>query len=131
MRRRHRSHPKRLSRPDENDDMDRILLTYTARFSAVIAVLAITTLTFAADSSPVAEENVTEDSVSPLNENGHLVDFRRDIAPILVHRCLDCHGPDDAKNDFRVDGHRLIISGECDQCVKSKRKRVRRKVDLI
>lgn len=36
-----------------------------------------------------------------------------------------------SKNNFRVDGHRLIINGECEACIKAKRKRVRRKVDLI
>ena len=44
-----------------------------------------------------------EDSVSPLTEDGRVVQFERDIAPILRDRCLDCHGPEDAKNDFRVD----------------------------
>lgn len=32
-----------------------------------------------------------------------LVDFRRDVQPVLEARCLACHGPDKAKNDFRVD----------------------------
>ncbi|PQO29200.1 hypothetical protein C5Y96_15750 [Blastopirellula marina] len=32
-----------------------------------------------------------------------LVDFRRDVQPVLEVRCLSCHGPDKAKNDFRVD----------------------------
>ena len=32
---------------------------------------------------------------------------------------------------FQVKGHRLIISGECEECLTAKRKRVRRKVDLI
>ncbi|MGV3483136.1 MAG: c-type cytochrome domain-containing protein [Planctomycetaceae bacterium] len=32
-----------------------------------------------------------------------VVDFQRDIVPILESRCLECHGPEDAKNDFRVD----------------------------
>ena len=32
-----------------------------------------------------------------------VVDFQRDIVPILVTRCLKCHGEEDAKNDFRVD----------------------------
>ena len=41
--------------------------------------------------------------VSPLDDDGNLVRFGRDIAPILLNRCLECHGPDDAKNDFRVD----------------------------
>lgn len=36
-----------------------------------------------------------------------------------------------AENHFKVAGHRLIISGVCEDCQKAKRKRVRRKVDLI
>ncbi|WDI42900.1 c-type cytochrome domain-containing protein [Bremerella sp. P1] len=32
-----------------------------------------------------------------------LVDFRRDVQPVLEARCLECHGPEKAKNDFRVD----------------------------
>lgn len=39
----------------------------------------------------------------PLNDDGHIVNFQRDIAPIFRTHCLECHGPDDAKNDFRVD----------------------------
>ena len=44
-----------------------------------------------------------ESDRSPLKHEGHLVDYARDIAPILRARCLECHGPEDAKNDFRVD----------------------------
>lgn len=40
---------------------------------------------------------------TPVDEDGRLVQFERDIAPILKANCLECHGPDDAKNDFRVD----------------------------
>jgi Fur family ferric uptake transcriptional regulator len=36
-----------------------------------------------------------------------------------------------ANNQFEVEGHRLIINGECEDCREVKRKRVRRKVDLI
>ncbi|MBA2115835.1 DUF2231 domain-containing protein [Bremerella alba] len=32
-----------------------------------------------------------------------LVDFRRDVQPVLLARCIECHGPEKAKNDFRVD----------------------------
>ena len=32
-----------------------------------------------------------------------LIDFRRDVQPVLEARCLECHGPEKAKNDFRVD----------------------------
>ncbi|MEZ6133792.1 MAG: c-type cytochrome domain-containing protein [Pirellulaceae bacterium] len=32
-----------------------------------------------------------------------LLDFKRDIQPILESKCLSCHGPEEAKNDFRID----------------------------
>ena len=32
-----------------------------------------------------------------------LLDFASDVQPILTTRCLQCHGPEEAKNDFRVD----------------------------
>ena len=40
-----------------------------------------------------------DESVSPVDDDGHLVRFQRDIVPIFRDRCLECHGPDDAKND--------------------------------
>lgn len=47
---------------------------------------------------------------SPLDDEGRLVRFERDVAPILRVRCLECHGPDDAKNDFRVDDYDSLLS---------------------
>ena len=32
-----------------------------------------------------------------------IIDFARDVSPILADKCLECHGPQEAKNDFRVD----------------------------
>jgi uncharacterized membrane protein len=32
-----------------------------------------------------------------------ILDFARDVQPILESRCQECHGPDEAKNDFRID----------------------------
>ena len=29
--------------------------------------------------------------------------FRRDLAPVLVQKCLVCHGPKKAKGSYRVD----------------------------
>ncbi len=29
--------------------------------------------------------------------------------PILATKCLECHGPDEAKNDFRVDDRELMM----------------------
>jgi mono/diheme cytochrome c family protein len=31
------------------------------------------------------------------------VDFNRDIQPIFIKRCYECHGPDKQKNDLRLD----------------------------
>ncbi len=31
------------------------------------------------------------------------VSFSRDIAPVLVQKCLACHGPEKSKGDFRLD----------------------------
>jgi uncharacterized membrane protein len=45
-----------------------------------------------------------------LDNNGRLVRFDRDIAPILRDKCLECHGPEDAKNDFRVDDVDSLMS---------------------
>ncbi len=41
----------------------------------------------------------------PMTARGEepVVVFQRDIAPILAQRCLDCHGPEQAQADFRVD----------------------------
>lgn len=44
----------------------------------------------------------------PLDEDGHVINFVRDVAPILRQRCLECHGPEDAKNDFRVDDQEIM-----------------------
>ena len=53
-----------------------------------------------AESSAVTSAS---DPSGPLDASGNLVAFERDIAPILRSRCLECHGPDVAKEDFRVD----------------------------
>ena len=47
-----------------------------------------------------------------------LIKFDRDIRPILTSKCIECHGPDDAKNDFRVDEKDVLLdyveAGELD-----------------
>lgn len=57
--------------------------------------------------SPVVADTV--DSPPILDESGRLIDFGRDIAPIFATRCLECHGPDDAKNDFRIDDSDRVL----------------------
>ncbi|WP_372724874.1 c-type cytochrome domain-containing protein [Novipirellula sp.] len=50
----------------------------------------------------ILEKNVSGPA-KILDDEGRMVNFQRDIAPIFVARCLECHGPKEAKNDFRVD----------------------------
>lgn len=57
----------------------------------------------------VGSAALAEESVSPLGEDGKLVQFERDIVPILRERCLECHGPKEAKNDFRVDDRETFM----------------------
>lgn len=45
----------------------------------------------------------------PVNEAGHLIEFSRDVAPILVARCIECHGPKQVKSDFRVDDRSSLL----------------------
>ena len=69
---------------------------------SVLICPLVLTLVFAARVS-------AQDSVSPLTDDGRVVRFERDVVPILRTHCLDCHGPDDAKNDFRVDDQELLM----------------------
>lgn len=39
------------------------------------------------------------------------VDFESQIEPILVERCLECHGPDKQKGEFRVDRLASFLKG--------------------
>lgn len=47
--------------------------------------------------------------VAPSSSVG--VDFVKDVEPILVERCLDCHGPDKQKGKFRVDQRAVLLAG--------------------
>lgn len=51
-------------------------------------------------------------------EESKFIDFEKHIQPILQENCLKCHGPKDAKNDFRVDERssllEYIVPGDAD-----------------
>jgi WD40 repeat protein len=41
------------------------------------------------------------------------ISFRRDVAPILLDQCQQCHGPDKAKGAYRLDNYnRLLTPGD-------------------
>jgi hypothetical protein len=48
---------------------------------------------------------------APLRETSAAVDFAKDIQPLLTKRCLDCHGPDKQKSEFRVDQRAVMLIG--------------------
>ncbi len=43
--------------------------------------------------------------------NSRAVDFGREVEPILAEHCLDCHGPDQQKGEFRVDRRSKLLAG--------------------
>ncbi|WP_164102918.1 c-type cytochrome domain-containing protein [Candidatus Laterigemmans baculatus] len=46
---------------------------------------------------------------SPVDEEGRIVSFERDIAPLLEAHCLECHGAENPKADFRVDDPEIFL----------------------
>jgi mono/diheme cytochrome c family protein len=38
-----------------------------------------------------------------LAEDTRVVDFARDVQPLLKTHCIDCHGPNEQKNGFRLE----------------------------
>src|SRR5262245_4766020 len=39
------------------------------------------------------------------------IDFKRDVAPIFVKRCSECHGPDVQKSKLRLDNKADAFKG--------------------
>lgn len=58
----------------------------------------ITSLLFA-----IAIPALAQEASSPVDDQGRVVQFRRDIAPIFATRCLECHNAKNAKSGFRID----------------------------
>lgn len=50
-----------------------------------------------------------QETASPVDDQGRVVQFGRDIAPIFAARCLECHNEKNAKNDFRIDTAESIV----------------------
>lgn len=60
-------------------------------------------------SSNAADDAETNVIRMPVDEEGLVVDFERDIAPIFREHCLECHGAEEAKADFRVDDRDTVF----------------------
>ena len=79
-------------------------------FLSCFLCLGLTSLLLDQDENTEAETEAQEETAPSLSVEGSLVDFQRDVWPILESKCLSCHGPDDAKNDFRVDDSETMLS---------------------
>jgi uncharacterized membrane protein len=77
----------------------------------LMTIILVSSVIFASrpECLTAAQSDETQAPDSTLDSDGHLVQFERDIAPILRKHCLECHGPDDAKNDFRVDDREIML----------------------
>lgn len=69
---------------------------------SILAALAL--LVLPSNTAFSQEDAETEEASSGI------VDFVRDVRPILAGKCIECHGPDDAKNDWRADEEDSVIS---------------------
>lgn len=62
----------------------------------------------------------TSAALAQTNSPGARVDFVKQIAPVLLERCIDCHGPDKQKGDLRLDQRSLAFAGEMPSLVPGK-----------
>lgn len=62
----------------------------------LVAVVAVSSLLAAQEGQPAAAK----------------VDFQKQIAPILLERCVECHGPKSQKGDLRLDAKAHLFDGD-------------------
>ncbi len=91
-----------------------LLTSEAQRVFRLIAGLALfASLCFAHPPAHGLESGATQDeeatSGQGLPVEGSLVDFSLDVWPIIQTHCLECHGPEDAKNDFRMDEFETVM----------------------
>ncbi len=43
--------------------------------------------------------------------NADAVDFEKEILPIFKEHCIECHGPDKQKSEFRIDQRAIMLTG--------------------
>src|SRR5207247_234661 len=67
------------------------------------AILSAAFLAAVAVALPAEEKRTTGDSAS--------VSFSKEIAPILVKKCVTCHGPEKSKGGFRLDTFEFLMKG--------------------
>lgn len=87
------------------------LLALISGFVCVWGCLSFASTSVWGSSQADGEDPTEEVTESSDGETIHgLIDFARDVRPILTDKCLECHGPEEAKNDFRVDEAATLLS---------------------
>ncbi len=81
-----------------------IVLRSASRFASLASCLAPFLLAL-----PLLAAPIDEAKLPPAATN--VVDFLRDIKPILDASCLKCHGPEKPKSRFRVDDRAELLKG--------------------
>jgi uncharacterized membrane protein len=86
-------------------------MRWFAAKSTLLVIMMISTFIVIPNARCAAapQDDEVQAAISTLDSEDQLVQFQRDIAPILRKHCLECHGPDDAKNDFRVDVSETLL----------------------
>ena len=77
--------------------------------SAQEADAATTAQAATADTQPTIKAKPTAETTAVDPPQG-LIDFNRDVRPIFESSCLECHGPKEAKEGFRVDEKDTLLS---------------------
>ncbi|MCA9179862.1 MAG: hypothetical protein KDA51_00375 [Planctomycetales bacterium] len=87
------------------------LLALTSGFVCVWGCVSFASTSVWGSSQADGEDPTAVVTESSDGEKIHgLIDFARDVRPILTDKCLECHGPEEAKNDFRVDEAATLLS---------------------
>ncbi len=61
--------------------------------------------------SPLALFGAVLHSVADGADRESLAFFENDICPLLVRRCIKCHGPKKAESGLRLDAHPAVLKG--------------------
>ncbi len=78
----------------------------SVRITMALVVVAASTCCLP---SAFSQEETADESDTQLSQVGALVDFVKDVQPIFEAKCVACHGPDEAKNDFRMDDSETVL----------------------
>lgn len=71
-----------------------------ASFRLILVIACLTSL---------SSIGIAQETASPLDEEGRMVSFERDIAPIFADHCLECHDEKNAKGGFQIDDPEFVI----------------------